>query len=102
LNPTTVITLFWLPVGKKRVMILISDFRLAVQRATDIAGGDPPAALAPGESDGASVFGSVAGRSAPGIDDFGHRPVFTDTEFVADKKPDVCPAGGRSRRAKQD
>jgi hypothetical protein len=33
---------------------------------------------------------SVAGRGAPGIDDFGHRPVFTDTEFVADKKPDVC------------
>lgn len=28
-----------------------------------------------------------------GIDDFEHGPVFTDTELVADKKPDVCPAG---------
>ena len=28
---------------------------------------------------------------ALGIDDFEHGPVFTDTEFVADKKPDVCP-----------
>jgi hypothetical protein len=31
---------------------------------------------------------------ALGIDDLEHGPVFTDTEFVADKKPDVCPAGG--------
>ena len=31
---------------------------------------------------------------ALGIDDFEHGPVFTDTEFVADKKPDVCPVGG--------
>ncbi|MGC2111476.1 MAG: amidohydrolase family protein [Candidatus Korobacteraceae bacterium] len=30
---------------------------------------------------------------ALGIDDFEHGPVFTDTEFVADKKPDICPAG---------
>ena len=29
---------------------------------------------------------------AAGIDDFEHGPVFTDTEFVADKKPDLCPA----------
>lgn len=28
---------------------------------------------------------------ALGIDDFEHGPVVTDTEFVADKKPDVCP-----------
>lgn len=28
-----------------------------------------------------------------GIDDFEHGPVFTDSEFVADKKPDVCPEG---------
>jgi imidazolonepropionase-like amidohydrolase len=33
---------------------------------------------------------------ALGIDDFEHGPVFTDTEFVADKQPDVCPAGGGS------
>jgi len=33
---------------------------------------------------------------ALGIDDLEHGPVFTDTEFVADKKPDVCPAGGGS------
>ena len=31
---------------------------------------------------------------ALGIDDFEHGPVFTATDFVADKKPDVCPAGG--------
>ena len=30
-----------------------------------------------------------------GIDDFEHGPAFTDTEFVADKKPDVCPTSGR-------
>jgi hypothetical protein len=29
-----------------------------------------------------------------GIDDFEHGPVFTDTEFVPDKKPDACPQGG--------
>ena len=28
---------------------------------------------------------------ALGIDDFEHGPVFTDTEFAADKKPDLCP-----------
>ncbi len=39
---------------------------------------------------------------ALGIDDFEHGPVFTDTEFVADKKPDVCPAGGGSTWAKRD
>jgi hypothetical protein len=31
---------------------------------------------------------------ALGIDDFEHGPVFTDTEFVADKKLDVCTRGG--------
>ena len=40
---------------------------------------------------------------ALGIDDFEHGPVFTDTEFVADKQPDICPAGGGSSSwAKQD
>jgi len=34
---------------------------------------------------------------ALGIDDFEHGPVFTDTEFVADKKPDACPSGKESR-----
>ncbi len=29
---------------------------------------------------------------ALGIDDFEHGPVFTDSEFVTDKKPDTCPA----------
>src|SRR5580692_1767019 len=33
---------------------------------------------------------------ALGIDDFEHGPIFTDTEFVTDKKPDVCPTGGGS------
>jgi len=39
---------------------------------------------------------------ALGIDDLEHGPVFTDTEFVADKKPDVCPAGGGESWAKQE
>lgn len=39
---------------------------------------------------------------ALGIDDFEHGPVFTDTEFVAEKKPDVCPSGGATSWAKQD
>jgi imidazolonepropionase-like amidohydrolase len=40
---------------------------------------------------------------ALGIDDLEHGPVFTDTEFVADKKPDVCPAsGGSGNWAKQN
>ena len=30
---------------------------------------------------------------AAGIDDFEHGPVFTDTEFIGDKRPDVCPPG---------
>jgi hypothetical protein len=34
---------------------------------------------------------------ALGIDDLEHGPVFTDTEFVADKKPDLCPqSAGRA------
>jgi hypothetical protein len=40
---------------------------------------------------------------ALGVDDLEHGPVFTDTEFVPDKKPDVCPTGGGSSSwAKQD
>jgi hypothetical protein len=39
---------------------------------------------------------------ALGIDDFEHGPVFADTEFVADKKPDVCPQGGSVAWSKQD
>src|ERR1700730_11345491 len=40
---------------------------------------------------------------ALGIDDFEHGPVFSDTEFVADEKPDLCPAGGGSSNwAKRD
>lgn len=30
---------------------------------------------------------------AAGIDNFEHGPVFTDTEFIPDKGPDVCPPG---------
>ncbi len=37
-----------------------------------------------------------------GIDDFEHGPVFTDTEFAAGKKPDVCPQGGEASWARQD
>ena len=39
---------------------------------------------------------------ALGIDDLEHGPVFADTEFVADKKPDVCPVGGSTSWAKQE
>jgi cytosine/adenosine deaminase-related metal-dependent hydrolase len=39
---------------------------------------------------------------ALGINDLEHGPVLTDTEFVADKRPDVCPTGGASSWAKQD
>ncbi len=34
---------------------------------------------------------------AMGIDDLEHGPVFTATDFVADKKPDVCPQGTAAR-----
>jgi len=37
-----------------------------------------------------------------GIDDLEHGPVFTDTEYVPDKKPDACPTGGSSSWAKLD
>ena len=39
---------------------------------------------------------------ALGIDDLEHGPVFADTEFVPNKKPDVCPPGGGGSWAKQD
>ena len=39
---------------------------------------------------------------ALGIDDLEHGPVFADTEFVADKKPDACPVGGSVSWTKQD
>ncbi len=41
---------------------------------------------------------------AMGIDDLEHGPVFTDTDFAPDKKPDVCPpvAGARDSWAKLD
>src|ERR1700732_958528 len=39
---------------------------------------------------------------ALGIDDFEHGPIFADTEFVTDKKPDVSPQGGSAAWAKQD
>jgi hypothetical protein len=56
-------------------------------------------------SDGRTVSASVTWPEAValGIDDLEHGPVFSDTEFVADKKSDVCPAGGGSSSwAKQD
>jgi imidazolonepropionase-like amidohydrolase len=39
---------------------------------------------------------------ALGIDDLEHGPVFSDTEFVADKKLDVCPSGGTAAWGRQD
>ena len=37
---------------------------------------------------------------ALGIDDLEHGPVFADTEFVDNKKPDLCPRGGSASWAK--
>ncbi len=34
---------------------------------------------------------------ALGIDDLEHGPVFTDTDFAPDKKPDACPQGSSAR-----
>ena len=39
---------------------------------------------------------------ALGIDNLEHGPVFADTEFVADKKPDICPPVGSASWARQD
>jgi len=39
---------------------------------------------------------------ALGIDDFEHGPVFTDSEFVADKQPDTCPSRLSASWVKQD
>ncbi len=39
---------------------------------------------------------------ALGIDNLEHGPVFADTEFVADKKPDVCPPAGSASWTKQE
>jgi imidazolonepropionase-like amidohydrolase len=39
---------------------------------------------------------------ALGIDNLEHGPVFADTEFVMDKKADVCPTGGSTSWLKQD
>jgi hypothetical protein len=37
-----------------------------------------------------------------GIDDLEHGPIFTDTEFVSDKKPDQCPTGGTASWEKKE
>ena len=37
---------------------------------------------------------------ALGIDDLEHGPVFADTEFVSNKKPDACPTGGAASWSK--
>jgi hypothetical protein len=39
---------------------------------------------------------------ALGIDDLEHGPVFADTEFVGNKKPDVCPRGGPAAWGEQN
>jgi Amidohydrolase family len=39
---------------------------------------------------------------ALGIDDLEHGPVFADTDFVSDKKPDLCPQGGSKSWASLD
>jgi imidazolonepropionase-like amidohydrolase len=36
---------------------------------------------------------------AAGIDDLEHGPVFSDSELVPDKKPDVCPSGDAAEQA---
>jgi hypothetical protein len=37
-----------------------------------------------------------------GINDFEHGPVYTDTEFVGDKKPDQCPSSGPASWGKKE
>jgi imidazolonepropionase-like amidohydrolase len=56
------------------------------------------AAIAAAHARGMKLTGHLCSVTWPeaiaaGIDDLEHGPVFTDTEFVTDKKPDVCPSG---------
>ena len=55
------------------------------------------AAIAAAHAHGAKLTGHLCSVTWPeaiaaGIDDLEHGPVFSDTEFVADKKPDLCPS----------
>src|ERR1035437_9917960 len=74
----------------------------------NISGEELGAAIAEAHAHKLKLTGHLCSVTWPeavalGIDNLEHGPVFTDTEFVADKKPDVCPAGGgRSSWAKQD
>jgi len=73
----------------------------------NITRGDLGVAIQQAHSHHAKLTGhlcSVTWREAIalGIDDLEHGPVFADTEFVADKKPDVCPQGGTKSWAALD
>jgi Amidohydrolase family len=62
------------------------------------------AAASAGHRRGLKITGHLCSVTWPeaiaaGIDDFEHGPVYTDTEFVADKKPDVCPDPKAQRNA---
>ena len=53
------------------------------------------AAIAQAHKHGLKLTGHLCSVTWPeaiaaGIDDFEHGPVFTDTEFIVDRKPDVC------------
>jgi imidazolonepropionase-like amidohydrolase len=54
------------------------------------------AAVAAAHRHGMRLTGHLCSVSWPeaiaaGIDDFEHGPIFTDSEFVTDRKPDICP-----------
>jgi hypothetical protein len=54
------------------------------------------AAIAAAHRHGMRLTGHLCSVSWPeaiaaGIDDFEHGPIFTDSEFVTDRKPDICP-----------
>jgi hypothetical protein len=78
---------FWVKEGA-------TSFKAYINISRDALGG----AIAQAHKHGVKLTGhlcSVDWRQAIalGIDNLEHGPVFTDTEFVANRKPDVCPSG---------
>lgn len=70
----------------------------------DITRAELSAAIAEAHKHGAKITGhlcSVTWKEAAemGIDDLEHGPVYTDSGFVADKKPDECPGRGATRES---
>ena len=68
----------------------------------DITRAELGAAIEAAHARGLKVTGHLCSVTWPeaialGIDDFEHGPVFTDTEFVTDKKADLCPVTAATR-----